>query len=146
MGLAIGLAALGGAWLAAPRRARTLPSPLERAGLTGAEPGASIAVAAPAVEPGRWPVAAAALALVGILALGAWWGGARDARIDRSLLLRLPPGTVELTGTLRADPGASAFGWSAVVVATEVRWDGGAASVREPIWVNGDERPPMVRG
>jgi competence protein ComEC len=145
MGLAIGLAGLGGAWLAAPRRARMDPSPLERAGLASAEPHAALAVAAPTVEPGRWPVAAA-LALVGIVALGAWWGGVREARIDRSLLLRLPPGTIELTGTLRADPGASAFGWSAVVVASEVRWDGGAATVHEPVWVNGDERPAMVRG
>ncbi|HEY7668086.1 MAG TPA: DNA internalization-related competence protein ComEC/Rec2 [Actinomycetota bacterium] len=146
MGLAIGLAGLGGAWLAAPRREGAAPSPLERAGLTGAESGAALAVASPTVEPGRWPVAAAALALVGIVALGAWWGGVRDTRIDRSLLLRLPAGSFELTGTLRADPGASAFGWSAVVVASQVRWEGGAATIHEPVWVNGDERPDMVRG
>jgi competence protein ComEC len=80
------------------------------------------------------------------VALAAWWGGVRDARIDGSLLTRLPSGRVELTGTLRADPGESAFGWSAIVVASRVRWEGGATSIREPVWVNGEQRPDAVRG
>jgi competence protein ComEC len=148
MGLAVGAAGLVGAWLVTPP---PVPSgatgPLERIGLVGPEPAAAAAVAAPSVDPRRaaWP--AVALAVFGLIALGAGWGGVREARIYGSLLARLPPGRVTVTGTLRADPGTSSFGWSAMVDAVEVRWTGGAASIHEPVWVNGDGDPPSaVRG
>src|SRR5262245_10808018 len=137
--LAVTLSALTAAWLAAPRRVPPARTPLARSGLIDAEPAASVAVAAPSIGTGGSPPAAAALALVGLAALGVWWGGVRDARTDGSALLRLPTGSIELTGTLRADPGASAFGWSAIVLASEARWQGGAVAIHEPVWVNGDE-------
>ncbi len=139
MALAVGAAGLVGAWLATPPPVPSgVHGPLERMGLVDPEPAAAAAVAAPSVDPRRaaWP--AVALAVVGLVALGAGWGGVRDARIDASLLARLPPGRVTVTGTLRSDPGMSSFGWSAMVDAVEVRWTGGAASIHEPVWVNGD--------
>jgi competence protein ComEC len=145
MALAVGAAGLTGAWLAAPPRVEAT-DPLERRGLVELEPAATRVLRAPGPDPRRTPLPAAVLALAGVLALGAWWGALREARVDGSLLGRLPAGRVQLTGTLRADPGEAAFGWSAIVVATEVRWDGGAATLREPVWVDGDERPAAVRG
>ncbi len=145
--LAVAVAGLLAAWLAAPGRSPVRAGgPLERAGLVDPEPGPVLAVAAPASDPRRASGPAAALAVVGVVALGAWWGALRDARIERSALTHLPPGEVEVAGTLRVDPGESAFGWSAVVVVDEVRWQGGAAAIHDPLWVNGEERPDAVRG
>ena len=71
MGVASGLAALAGAWLAAPRTTAD-PDPLQAIGLVDAERAPVSVVAAPRVLGGS-PLAAIALALVGLVLLGAGW-------------------------------------------------------------------------
>jgi hypothetical protein len=111
MGLTVGAAGIVGAWLAAPRRVVPgFPDPLTRLRPIDSEPAASLAVAAPAAQPGSHVLPSIVLALIGVVALGAGWGGLRDARIDASLLARLPPGRIEITGVLRADPASRRSG------------------------------------
>src|SRR5919197_320792 len=144
---AIGAAALGAAWIAAPRRIVGDSSVLVRAGLARKSPSPVSAVAGPRGDPRRvrWP--AAALALVGVLALGVGWAGLREARVNGSLFARLPPGRLVVEGTLRADPEPSPFGWSAILDARIVQWPGGAATVHEPVWIDGSgDVPRAVRG
>ena len=105
MAIAIGLSALAGAWLAAPRRIAGRDA-LAGAGLVASEPAAVSVVAAGARGSGRGAPAAAALGLVGVFALGCGWGGVQDARLDGQLLGRLAPERVTIEGSLRTDPVA----------------------------------------
>jgi competence protein ComEC len=144
--LGLGAAALLGAALSAPRA--SADDVLGEAGLVAAE---APAIAALPGRAGRRPSRAAwgagLLLFVALTSLGCGWGGVAQARRDGSLLARLASARVEGTGTLRTDPEPGAYGWSAVVDLTLVRWPGGAARVRESAWVEGDGAAPLaVRG
>ncbi|MGZ4131861.1 MAG: DNA internalization-related competence protein ComEC/Rec2 [Actinomycetota bacterium] len=140
-----GAVALCAAWLASPRL-RTA-DPLAAARLVAPTPAAVEAVAHPRVETTRAPLAALALLTVALVALGVGWGGLAEARRESSLLGRLAPRGVTLEGTLREDASPTSYGWRAVVDVTQVSWSGGAAAVRETVWVGGKGDPPSaVRG
>ena len=146
MAIAIGLSALAGAWLAAPRRIAGRDA-LAGAGLVASEPAAVSAVAAGTRGPGRGAPAAAALGLAGVFALGCGWGGVQDARLDGQLLGRLAPERVTIEGSLRTDPSLGGYGWSATVDVTRVQSAGGAWTLRESVWVSGEgDVPRAVRG
>jgi competence protein ComEC len=146
MGAAIGVAGLLAALIAAPGTRRH-PSPLERVGLVEGDVPAIDAVAAPPVVGRSSGVAVVGLLMVGVFGLALAWGGLQEARVRGSALAALAPGRATLVGTLKVDPGASSFGWSAVVDATRVEWEGGVSSIRESVWVGGDdELPRAVRG
>ena len=52
-----------------------------------------------------------------------------------------------VVGSLHTDPEAGAFGWHATLDVTRVEWPGGAASLRESVWLSADgDPPPWVRG
>jgi competence protein ComEC len=139
-----GVCALALAGFAAPGRRRD--DPVQAAGLAAPAHPAVEAVTAPALERRRGaPVAIGALAC-GVLLCGVSWGGLSQARVEGSLLGRLSPRTVTLTGTLREDPEPSPYGWHALVDVGRVSWSGGAAAVRETAWVSGnDDVPDAVR-
>jgi len=142
--LAVGVAILAASWVAAPGSRRG--DPLGRAGLTHSDPEAVVAVSAAATDGRRGPLAALTLLIIGVFLCGVGWGGIAQARRETSLLARLAPRSVTVVGTLREDPVSSAVGWHALVDVTRVTWRGGAASVRETVWVDGDgDRPATVR-
>ena len=145
MGMTLGLAAFLGAWLAAPRRLVDTDA-LELAGLAARAPAAVSVVRSPRTIRGS-PLAAVALVLCGLLALGVGWAGVHAAWLDGSLLARLAPRRVTVVGTLHTDPVAGTFGWYATLDITSVEWSGGAATLRSSLWLsaNGDP-PPWVRG
>ncbi len=141
----VGCLLLVGAWLAAPSRRRE--DPLELAGLAPPVDPAIAAVAAATPERRRAPAAAIALLLAGTTLCGVGWAGLAQARARSSFLHRLAPHTVTITGTLREDPQESSYGWHALVDVGRVTWSGGAAAVRETVWVSGNEDvPAAVRG
>jgi competence protein ComEC len=141
----LGGLALAAAWAAAPGRRRT--DALHVAGLTPSDHPSVAAVAAPSSDRSRGPAAALVFLIVGVLLCGIGWAGLGAARVDGSLLARLAPHTVTLTGTLREDPEPSPYGWHALVDVGRVEWSGNAAAVRETAWVSGNEDvPPAVRG
>ncbi|MGE5227151.1 MAG: ComEC/Rec2 family competence protein, partial [Planctomycetaceae bacterium] len=143
--LLLGAVILAAAWLASPR-VRTR-DPLAAAGLVGSAPATVEAVATPRIEPARAPVAVLALLSVALVAFGVGWGGLAEVRREASLLGRLAPRGVTLEGTLREDASPTSYGWRAVVDVTRVSWSGGAAAVRETVWVGGKDDPPSaVRG
>jgi competence protein ComEC len=121
MALALGGAALVGAWLSVARELRGRRS--------GGGPGTAI------------------LMFAAVLTMGAGWGGISSARLSSSLIAKLEPRRIQLTGSLREDPASGPLGWYAVVDATHVAWDGGAAALRETVWVQGTgSTPRAVRG
>jgi competence protein ComEC len=144
---ALGVSALAAAWLVAPPP-RSGPGPLHRTGLEPPEAGPITALAAADRNaPTPHPAAAPTLALAGILCLGLAWAALGQARAEGALLHRLGGRRVEATGTLREDPSVGTIGWHAVVDVDAVAWDGGAATVRETVWAEGDGAlPPGVRG
>ncbi len=141
----VGLGMLAVAWLAAPRPQRG--DPLVRTGLVPAPPPA-VAAVAPARNGARGARAVSVVLLAaGVAALGAGWAGLADVRRDAQLLGRLAPRPAEVTGTLREDPAEGSYGWHVLVDATRVTWRGGAASLRETVWVDADgDLPDAVRG
>jgi competence protein ComEC len=146
MALALGAAALLAALLAAPPLSRG-PGVLERAGVASPIPRTVAEVTAPGAATGGHATGVVALTLVGLLLLGAGWAGVQQARVRSSLLARLAPRSVTVVGSLRTDPSLGGYGWSAVVDVTRVSWEGGEATLRESVWVSGDEElPTAVRG
>ncbi|MGZ5212693.1 MAG: ComEC/Rec2 family competence protein, partial [Actinomycetota bacterium] len=145
MGMALGLAALAGACLAAPRTVAGR-DPLGATGL--AEPGdASIEVVAAPRAVGGSPLVAVALVVVGLILLGAGWSGVHASWLEGSLLARLAPQRVTVVGTLHTDPEIGAFGWHATLDITRVEWPDRAASLRASLWLSADDDPPpWVRG
>jgi len=142
--LVVGVAILAASWVAAPGSRRG--DPLGRAGLARSDPAAVVAVSAAATDGRRGPLAALTLLILGVFLCAVGWGGLAQARRETSLLRRLAPRSVTVVGTLRDDPVTSAIGWHALVDVTRVTWRGGAASVRETVWVDGDgDRPTAVR-
>jgi hypothetical protein len=116
MGLALGVSALSGAALLSPPIA-VGQRPLERLGLTAADPAPVRAVAAPRVAPAAKsaPPVAAALLVLGLVGLASGWGGVHELRLDTSLLARIAPAGIEAQGSFRTDPSGGGYGWSAVV-------------------------------
>jgi competence protein ComEC len=143
MPLGLGGVALLGAWIFAGRPAGGA-HPLVRAGLLPAEP-APVAAIAPTRTELRAPLGAVVFVIAGILTLGVGWGGFRDRGLDTAFLASLAPERVTLEGTLKTDPAASTFGWSAEVYVRTVEWRGGAASLRSAIWASGDGPTPHAR-
>ena len=96
---------------------------------------------------GGSPFTAIALAMIGLVLLGAGWSGVHASWLDDSLLARLAPQRVTVVGTLHTDPEAGAFGWHATLDVTRVEWPGAAASLRASLWLSADDDPPpWVRG
>src|SRR5262249_12163808 len=117
---------------------------LGAAGLAREDAPAVSAVRAPAAEGRRGPHRALALLAVGVFVCGIGWGGLAQARRQGSFLGRLTPRSVTLVGTLREDPATSAFGWHGLLDVTQVSWRGGAASLPETVWVDGDGPLPSA--
>ena len=140
--LTAGGALLGAALAVAPGRAEG--ASLERAGLVEPDPRAAVA---PAPTRRDRPVGLPlALALAGSLLLAIGWGGAHEHRVRDAVLARVR-GPVTVEGSLRVDPAVERDRWSAVMDVRSVRWDGGAAAVRETAWLSGRDEPPgAVRG
>jgi competence protein ComEC len=75
------------------------------------------------------------------------WGGAHTHKVAGSLLARLAAERVTVHGVLRTDPSAQISGWSAVMDAGQVEWQGETVAVHESLWVQGQDRSPTaVRG
>jgi competence protein ComEC len=140
-----GLAGAGALALSPGSRPRG--DPLERAGLV-AGPDAVGALAAPRLGPARAPgPVVAGLLILAVLLAGIGWGAFHRHRTQGALLASIAPARVEVEGTLREDPRPRTRGWSVVLDARVVRWDGRASTLRETVWVSGyDAPPPMVRG
>ena len=145
--LILGAAALLAAWLAAPTPRRDVDA-LRTAGLAAPEPAAVAALPRASVAgASRGAGASVALVLVGLVLLGAGWGAVAQARREGSLLARLAPARVHATGTLKTDPSAGSYGWSAELDLTHVSWAGGDAGLRESAWISGaGHLPAAVRG
>jgi hypothetical protein len=146
MVLALGVSAVLAAVLSAPR---SVPrgDVLARIGVTVPAPAAVAAVSAERSRPRGSLPCAAALAIVGVVAIGCGWGGLHDARLDGQLLGSLAPDRVSIEGSLRTDPSPGSYGWSAVVDASRVGTDRGAWALRESLWVSGEGNVPRaVRG
>ena len=143
MPLGVGGVALVVAWICAGRPAGGA-SALVRAGLL--PPGsAPVAAITPTRTDARAPLSAAVFAIAGMLALGVGWAGFHDRALDTALLASLAPERVRIEGTLKTDPGASTFGWSAEVYVRTVEWRGGAVRLRSAIWASGDGPIPHAR-
>ena len=143
--LLLGIVGLAAAAAAAPGRRRD--DVVHDAGLADEDHPAVTAVAAAPPSSGRQPGPALVYLIASVALCGVAWAGLGTARADGSLLHRLAPRTVTLTGTLREDPEASPFGWHALVDVTRASWTGGAAALRETAWISGnDEVPQAVRG
>ena len=144
--LLLGCVALTGAAAVAPGRRGD--DPLRTSGLTDDDPVPAVAAVTPrATDHRRGPGPAIALVVAGVLLCGVGWAGLGAVRAEHSLLRRLAPRTVTLLATLREDPEPSAYGWHALVDVTRASWPGGAAAVRETVWVSGnDAMPEAVRG
>ena len=144
--LLFGCVALAGAAAVAPGRRGD--DPLRTSGLADDVPLPAVAAVTPeATDRRRSPGPAIALVVVGVLLCGIGWAGLGAVRAEHSLLRRLAPRTVTLLATLREDPEPSPFGWHALIDVTRASWPGGAAAVRETVWVSGNDAvPDAVRG
>jgi competence protein ComEC len=143
MGLTLGPVALAAGWLIAPHVGHG-PEPLIHAGLLPRDPSAVEAVAPTRVSKGS-PLAAAAFAIAGLLALGIGWSGIHHRGLEFALLRRLAPERVTIEGILKVDPRPSTFGWSSVAQVRRVEWRDGAATLRSVVWVSGNEDVPRAR-
>lgn len=144
----LGVAALIAAVIGAP--AIRQADPVAEAGLVPAarRPAEVVMrVSAPRRSAGAPALAVVALTLAGVCSLGATWALLAQQRLHSSPLATLAPDRVEVEATLREDPRAGAIGWHALGEVRLVRLDGAASSLRETIWLAGDETPPaVVRG
>lgn len=118
---------------------------LERAGLVDRRDDVIRAVAPSTPSRRSWlpPL----LALAGTIVLAMGWGTVHEHRVRDALVGRLTPAAVALEGSLRVDPHVQRDRWSAILDVRSVRWDEGAAEVRETVWLSGRDEPPhAVRG
>jgi Competence protein len=145
--LLAGLGALVSSLVLAPSD-REAPDPLGQAGLVKSdrEPRALAAVRVGGRRAG-WGSAAPLIATVGVFLVAVGWGGAHTHKVAGSLLARLAAERVTVHGVLRTDPSAQISGWSAVMDAGQVEWQGETVAVHESLWVQGQDRSPTaVRG
>jgi competence protein ComEC len=139
--LLIGVGAIGSSAWVAPARTRG-PESLQMAGVIrpDSEPGSIAAVAPPRTGAGRGPPSVAAcLAALAIALLAVGWGEAHEHRVEGSVLHRLAPSRASVEGTLKTDPSAGTYGWSAILDVSRVMWPAGAAAVHESVWIQGQE-------
>jgi competence protein ComEC len=140
----VGLASLVSAVIAAPAVRRHDPVadlvPRERT------PAPAVArVSAPSRTPGASAVAVTLFVCAGVTALGTAWAVLAQVRLGASPLAALAPDRVEVEATLREDPRPGALGWHALADVRVVRLtDGAASTLRETVWISGDEEPPRV--
>jgi competence protein ComEC len=88
-----------------------------------------------------------ATALTGVMVLGIGWGAFAHDRVAGSALLAASPRVMTFEGQFRADPSPSTFGWSAILDVRRAAWPGHELSLRESVWVSGqDQLPDAVRG
>jgi len=145
----LGLASLAAGAIAAPAVRRR--DPVAVAGLVpeALRPAGVVqGVTPPMRRPGGSIVAVTALVLGGVSATGVCWALIAGQRVGSSPLAAMAPDRVEAEATLREDPRPGALGWHALADVRLVRMaDGSASSLRETIWLSGDEEPPsVVRG
>ena len=142
--LSAGGGLLGVALILAPQPAEGTGS-LERAGLLERDPRAAVAPATTRHDRPAWlPLG---LALIGAVLLAVGWGSLHEHRVRGAVVARLGPASVTVEGPLRVDPSTERDRWSAIMDVRSVSWDGGAAAVRETVWLSGHEQPPdAVRG
>ena len=141
--LSAGSGLLGAALALAPEPEDTRS--LERAGLVVRDPRAAVAPTPTRHDRPVWLSMGLALIGAGLLAIA--WGSVHEHRVLGAVVARLAPGNVTVEGPLRVDPSAERDRWSAVVDVRSVTWDGGAAAVRETVWLSGRDQPPdAVRG
>ncbi|HEY3264013.1 MAG TPA: DUF4131 domain-containing protein, partial [Actinomycetota bacterium] len=142
--LSVGGGLLGAALALAPEPAEGTGS-LERVGLVEHDPRAAVA---PAPTPHHRPVSLPlALALIGAVLLAVGWGSVHEHRVQGAVVAHLAPASVTVEGPLRVDPSAERDRWSAIMDVRSVTWEGGAAAVRETVWLSGRDQPPdAVRG
>jgi competence protein ComEC len=141
----LGLASLAAAVIAAPSIRHA--DPIGDAGLVLADrapPEVVRRVTSPRRSGGGPVVAVSGLALAGVCGLGAAWALLAQARLDASPLAALAPDRVEVEATLREDPRPGAIGWHALADVRLLRRDGTTSTLRETIWLAGDEVPPAV--
>ena len=141
----LGLAMLASAVIAAPTIRRR--DPVADAGLVPAArmpPEAVQRVSAGRRSPGAPVVAVTALVLVGVWAIGASWALFAQRRLESSGLAGLAPDRVEVEATLREDPRPGTLGWHALADVRVVRLDAAVSTLRETVWLSGDEAPPAV--
>jgi predicted membrane metal-binding protein len=125
---------------------REAPDPLGQAGLVkpDREPRALAAVSVRGRRAGWGPAAAPLIATIGVFLLAVGWGGAHAHKVAGSLLARLATERVSVQGVLRTDPSAQISGWSAVMDAGQVEWQGETAAIHESLWVQGQDRSPTA--
>jgi len=145
----LGLASLAAGAIAAPAVRRR--DPVAVAGLVpeALRPAGVVqGVTPPMRRPGGSIVAVTALVLGGVSATGVCWALIAGQRVGSSPLAAMAPDRAEAEATLREDPRPGALGWHALADVRLVRMaDGSASSLRETIWLSGDEEPPsVVRG
>jgi competence protein ComEC len=143
-----GVVALGLALALAQPTTHEAP-PLRRAGLLARERVDEViaSVTGPAGSSAARGAGSAVLALAAAFVLAVGWGSAHEHRVRDAVLSRLAPASVTVEGSLRIDPRSEADRWSAIVDVGSVRWEEGAAGIRETVWLAGRGDPPAaVRG
>ena len=141
----LGLAMLASALIAAPAIRRR--DPVADAGLVPAArmPAEAVQrVSAGRRSPGAPAVAVTALVLAGAWAMATSWALFAEQRLGSSPLAALAPDRVEVEATLREDPRPGALGWHALADVRVVRLAAGSSTLRETVWLSGDEAPPAV--
>jgi competence protein ComEC len=91
------------------------------------------------------PAATAFVAFAAFLTLGLGWSSFRTRHLATSYLATLAPRTVEVDGSLDADPSPGLAGWSAPAHVGRVRLDGPQGTlvaVSAAVWLDGWGRPP----
>jgi competence protein ComEC len=146
---ALGLASFAAALIAAPGLRRH--DPVADAGLVRGDRHADAAVdrvTPSTLLPGASTVAVVLLLALGVVTIGLCWALVAAHRLAASPMAAMAPDRVELEATLREDPRPGALGWHALADVRLVRRaDGSASSLRETVWLSGDEEPPnVVRG
>jgi len=142
----LGLASLASAVIAAPgvrghdpvADAGLVPDALRPAGVVQG-------VTPPMRRPGGSIAAVTFLVMGGVSATGVCWALVAGDKLASSPLAAMAPDRVEAEATLREDPRPGVLGWHALADVRLVRRaDGSSTSLRETIWLSGDEEPPPV--
>ena len=88
---------------------------------------------------------AAAVLCLSTCLVGLGWGGLHLERVRTAPLAR--PGDATIVGTLRTDPLAKPYGWSAILGVDRIERDGSVTVAGGSLWLGGSGSPPeAVRG